>query len=89
MANEQKYRRAKAMWLLRAAADLLEEDGENLILPGWDPENETATEQSRTQGIRDAAKAVVAEGLTCDECTRVPHKKLGYLVRYIGDMLEE
>ena len=87
MANEEKYRREKAMWLLRAAADLLEEDGDEIILPGWDPENEAYPERCR--GIREAATAVAAEGLTCDECTRVPHRKLGYLVRYIGDMLEE
>jgi hypothetical protein len=88
-------RRKKAMELLRQAADLLEQDGEEWILPGWDTKNEALevlggeSHRERCEGIREAAKAVAAEGIDADHCTRVEVKKLGFLARYIGDILEE
>ena len=82
-----KGAREKAMWLLRAAADILEKEQEELILPGWDEGEES--NDGRCSGIREAAKAVAAEGVGPDGCTEVPLAKLGFLVRYIGDMLEE
>ena len=91
----EKGAREKAMWLLRAAADILEKEAEEMILPGWDVENEGlevlggAEHAARCAGIRTAAKAVAAEGIDPDHCTRVPLAALGLLVRYVGDMLEE
>ena len=88
-------KRQKAMELLRAAADILESEDDEWILPGWDEENEALPvlggegHRERCQGIREAAKAVAAEGVDADHCTRVPLAQLGFLVRYIGDMLEE
>jgi len=94
-------KRQKAMELLRAAADVLEKEKGEWILPGWD-EDEAITKavaeatgqtvaecEARERGIRAAARAVAADGIDGDHCTRVPLAQLGFLVRYIGDMLEE
>lgn len=91
----KKGDREKAMWLLRAAADLLEADSNEHILPGWDKESEGLAvlggenHRTRCEDIRAGAKAVLAEGLSCNECTHTPIRQLGALARYIGDMLEE
>jgi hypothetical protein len=80
-------KRKKAIALLREAAAILEKDSDEWILPGWDVEHESNRE--RCAGIREAAKAVAAEGIDADHCTRVEVKKLGFLARYLGDILEE
>ena len=87
------------MWLLRAAADILEEEQGEWILPGWDEEvdqtvaaltGQTEAEcKARRAGIREAARAVAADGIGPDDCARVPLAALGFLVRYVGDILEE
>jgi hypothetical protein len=88
-------RRKKAIALLRQAASLLEQDNEEWILPGWDVENEALpvlggeSHRERCAGIREAAKAVAAEAIDADHCTRVEVRKLGFLARYLGDILEE
>ena len=84
----ESYAREKAVWLLRAAADILEAETEEIILPGWDPESE-ADDSGRRAGIRAAARAVRAKGKSADEGSEVRLYNLGYLVRYVGDMLEE
>jgi len=71
--------------LLEAAAEL-EDIEETTIMPGWD---DTAEYQSRYESIRDTARAIAAEELTSDEGTKVQVSKLGMLVRYIAEMLEE
>lgn len=76
--------RRKVMELLRRGARRLEASDEEVLLPGWDP----AHSGEREVGIRDAARAVLADGLTFDEGTRVSGAHLGYLVRYVADMLE-
>ena len=88
----EKGAREKAMWLLRTAGDILEEEEGRWILPGWDPEDEAGmndADRRRHEGIRKAAGAVLAEGLSPHECTRPTIESLGMLVRYVGDMLEE
>ena len=86
--------RQKAMWLLRAAADILETEAEEMILPGWEPEMEgqprfDADHAARCAGVREAARAVAADGKTCDQGSEVRLYNLGYLVWYVGDILEE
>jgi hypothetical protein len=80
-------RREKAMRLLREAASILEAETGEWILPGWDGEHES--DSDRCAGIREAAKAVAAEGIDADHCTRVEVRKMGFLARYLGDILEE
>jgi hypothetical protein len=79
--------REKAIWLLRAAADILEQEAEEVLLPGWDPENES--DGGRCASVREAAKAITGEDVACDGATAVSLENVGLLVRYIGDMLEE
>ncbi|MCD6404830.1 MAG: hypothetical protein J7M19_03285 [Planctomycetes bacterium] len=87
--------RAKAVGLLRAAADILEEEAEELILPGWDVENEGldvfggAEHAARCAGTREAAADILGKGRPADGGVEVRLYNLGNLVRYIGDMLEE
>ncbi len=87
--------RAKAVGLLRAAADILEEEAEELILPGWDVENEGlevlggADHAARCAGVREAAADILGKGRPADGGVEVRLYNLGNLVRYIGDMLEE
>ena len=69
---------------LRAAAGRLEDCPGSLIMPGWDEDRL----DDRRRGIRAAARAVAADGLTGDEGTRLPVRQLGCLVRYIADILE-
>jgi hypothetical protein len=76
--------RDEVMDLLRRGAELLEASDKEVLLPGWDP----AHMDEREAGIRTAAGAVLADGLTLDEGTRVSGAHLGYLVRYVADMLE-
>ena len=77
--------RAEAVELLRSAGDVLEAAGGQVLLPGW--EEDDLTDEER--GVRIAAEAIRAQGKTCDQSTRVHMRDLGYLVRYIADMLEE
>ncbi len=87
--------REKAIELLREAADILERNEDEWILPGWDPDAETpeswggAAHAERCAGIREAAHAVEAKGVGIDHCTKIDVRKLGFLARYIGDILEE
>jgi hypothetical protein len=79
-------KRSQAMELLRGAAEVLEADARTeVIMPGWDEE----FIDDRERGIQIAAEAVRAAGKSPDEGTRVHARDLGYLVRYIADMLEE
>ena len=77
--------RDRALDLLRRGAEILEADGAEVIMPGWDEQ----FIDDRVRGIQIAAEAVRARGKTPDECTRVHTRDLGYLVRYVADMLEE
>jgi len=53
-------------------------------MPGWDED----VLSHRARGIRIAALAVAAEGKGSDDGTRVHLRDLGFLVRYVADMLE-
>ncbi|MFO7956309.1 MAG: hypothetical protein R6X33_04355 [Candidatus Brocadiia bacterium] len=78
--------RRQAIELLRGAAEALEaDDRTEVIMPGWDEQ----FIDDRERGIRIAAEAIRARGKDPDEGTRVHARDLGYLVRYIADMLEE
>lgn len=87
--------RAKAMELLRQAADILEKEEGTWIIPGWWPEDEALEalggdeHAGRCAGIRTAARAFLAEGLNGDQCTKLPFKQMGFLARCIGDILME
>jgi hypothetical protein len=81
--DEEK--RTQVMELLRRASEALEADDAEIIMPGWDEE----FLRNRERGIRIAAEAIRARGKTPDECARVHTRDLGYLVRYVADMLEE
>ena len=89
-------KRQKAMELLREAADILEADAEEIILPGWDLEHEDDEARAGNHdlgihcaGVRAAAHAVLARGVSPDSGREVRIYDLGRLARYIGDMLEE
>lgn len=63
-----------------------------ILFPGWDTEGIYAPEdESITVGkrIRDAAKAILAEGKSCDEGSKVPLEAVIDLVSYIASMLEQ
>jgi len=78
-------KRKQAMELLRGAAEVLEaDDATEVIMPGWDE----GVLSHRARGIRIAALAVAAEGKGPDDGTRVHLRDLGFLVRYVADMLE-
>jgi len=78
--------RREVMELLRKAAEVLEADARTeVIMPGWDDEFVS----DRERGIRIAAEAIRARGKSPDEGTRVHARDLGYLVRYVADMVEE
>jgi len=81
----QTKERSEAVELLRRAGDVLEAAGDQTLFPGW--EEDDLTDEER--GVRTAAEAIRAHGKTCDQGTRVHMRDLGYLVRYIADMLEE
>jgi len=81
----QTKERSEVMELLRRASETLEAADGEVIMPGWDEQ----VISHRERGIRIAAEAIRARGKTCDEGTRVHMQDLGYLVRYIADMLEE
>ena len=68
-------RRREVIEYLREAGDILEGySDEEVIMPGWDEQFIS----DRTRGIQ-----IAAEG------SRVHTRDLGYLVRYVADMLEE
>jgi len=78
--------RREVMALLRGAAEVLEAHARTeVIMPGWDEQ----FIDDRERGIRITAEAVRARGKSFDEGTRVHARDLGYLVRYVADMLEE
>jgi hypothetical protein len=79
-------KRREVMELLRGAAEVLEADARTeVIMPGWDEQFVS----DRERGIQIAAEAVRARGKSPDEGTRVHTRDLGFLVRYVADMLEE
>jgi len=78
--------RNKVMDLMRAAAGRLEATDEQVLFPGWSTEPEYQDE--RHLGIQAAARAVLADGLSADEGTRVSTRSLGFLVHYVADMME-
>lgn len=55
------------------------------MFPGWHEGFEEANEP----GIKEAARAILAEGVSEDEHTLVSYKALAALVHYVADMLEE
>ncbi len=63
---------------LRKAAEALEVADGEVVMPEWDEDVLT----HETRGVRIAAQAI-AQGC------RVHLQDIGYLVRYIADMLEE
>ena len=76
----------KAMWLLRAAADLMEEEKGILTFPGLDAE----TNYTREADIITAARAVTGSDLEeGDEATDVKIQQVGCLVHYLADLFEE
>ena len=77
------------MHALRLAAEALEAKSGKMLFPGWDWDVVDACCTDRYCGIRHAGKAIIADGLSCDQGTRVPMQDLAALVRYIADMLEE
>ena len=80
--------REKVICLLREAGDILEGNSEETILPGWDGDFE-GHDPERYVGIRTAARAVLADGISPDHGTKVSFGDIGFLVRYIGDIIEE
>jgi len=79
-------RRREVIEYLREAGEILEGySDEEVIMPGWDEQFIS----DRTRGIQIAAEAVRARGKTPDEGARIHTGDLGYLVRYVADMLEE
>jgi len=77
--------RRQAVELLREAAQALEADeATEVIMPGWDEEFTS----NRECGIQTAAEAIRARGKDVDEGSRVHVHDLGFLVRYVADMLE-
>ena len=76
--------RTQVMEMLRRASRVLEADEAEVIMPGWDEQ----CLGHRERGIRIAALAIAAEGKSPDDGTRVHLQDLGFLVRYVADMLE-
>jgi len=88
----KSHAREKALRLLREAADILEAETEEIVLPGWDIRQRMDADdagEGRCAGIRAAARALDADGISPDKGTYVAVRDLGFLVRYVGDMLEE
>jgi hypothetical protein len=78
--------RRQVVETLRGGAETLEaDDATEVIMPGWDDD----VLSQRARGIRIAAEAIRARDKGPDEGTRVHARDLGYLVRYVADMLEE
>ena len=80
---------------LRNAAETLEAmpPERTTLFPGWadltDWHPPVPDEQrERCEAIRRAARAILCDGKTADECEYVAYRDLGSLVRYLGDMLE-
>ena len=74
--------------LREAAAGLEAEKDATVLFPGWyEPEEDDALPRHRD--IRDAAEAVLADGLNYDQGIRVNISAVGALVRYLADMMEE
>jgi hypothetical protein len=77
--------RRQTVELLREAAHALEADeATEVIMPGWDE----AFTSNRERGIQTAAEAIRVRGKNVDEGSRVHVHDLGFLVRYVADMLE-
>jgi hypothetical protein len=72
------------MELLRRAAAVMESAEGEVLMPGWDDE----FIRDRERGIRIAAEAIRARDKSPDEGTRIHTRDLGFLVRYVADMLE-
>jgi len=80
---------------LRNAGDALEAmpPDRTTLFPGWadltdwhPPVPDEGRE--RNEAVRRAARAVLCDGKSADECSYVSYRDLGALVRYLGDMLE-
>ena len=67
-------------------ADILEKDDKTWILPAWDPRDETFNEERRA-GIRHAGAGTAK--VEINGRTNVSIRQLGFLARYMGDILEE
>ena len=55
-----------------------------VLFPGWDEEVENEQELL----VKEAAAAILANGISPDEGTRVSQKSLAALIHYIADMME-
>lgn len=55
------------------------------VFPGW----HEGFEDAREPDIKEAARAILAEGVTEDEHTLVSYKSLAALIHYVADMIEE
>ncbi|MFO8012078.1 MAG: hypothetical protein R6X20_02115 [Phycisphaerae bacterium] len=80
---------------LRNAAETLEAmpPERTTLFPGWadltdwhPPESDP--KRARNEDVRRAARAILCDGKSADECSYVSYRDLGRLVRYLGDMLE-
>jgi hypothetical protein len=55
------------------------------MFPGW----HEGFEDKNEPGIKEAARAILAEGISEDEHNLASYKALAAIVHYIADMLEE
>jgi hypothetical protein len=55
-----------------------------VLFPGWDKEFENEQELL----VKEAAEAILANGISPDEGTHVSQKTIAALIYYIADMLE-
>ncbi len=78
--------RKRAMSLLRQAADILEKDSAKWILPAWDSSDATFSGE-RESGIRHAGAGTAK--VEVNGRTSVTVRQMGFLARYIADILEE
>jgi hypothetical protein len=73
---------------LRGIADNLDSDPlseiKQILFPGWDKEIENDQELL----IKEAAGAILANGISRDEGTYISQKSLAALIHYIADMME-
>ncbi|HEX8196368.1 MAG TPA: hypothetical protein VF571_09285 [Pyrinomonadaceae bacterium] len=73
---------------LREVSNNLEADPlaeyKNTLFPGWHPEYEGHQEKL----VREAARGILADGVSPDNGTHVSQKALSALIHYIADMME-
>ena len=75
--------------MLRQASKLLKKVEGVIYFPGWDFENVSKKGIARGARIQQAARGIAADNVDFDHGNDVPTRSLSYLVRYIGDMLDD